>query len=103
MGALHRTRARAAAAAFVALATATAAAQAPAADRVAFRHLTQTDGLSSAKVTSVAQDRLGFIWIATIDGLNRYDGYQVKEYQQLELVVTIVSRGGTELASKCTV
>jgi len=59
-----------------------AAAQAPTADRVTFRHLGESDGLSSPKVTAVAQDRLGFIWVATIDGLNRYDGYQVQEYRR---------------------
>lgn len=28
------------------------------------------------------QDRFGFIWIGTIDGLNRYDGYDYKTYQK---------------------
>ncbi len=33
------------------------------------------DGLSHASVYGVLQDRLGFLWIATVDGLNRWDGY----------------------------
>ena len=32
--------------------------------------------LSSNQATQVFQDRDGFIWIATHNGLNRYDGYQ---------------------------
>lgn len=46
-----------------------------------FEHLTKEDGLSSSDVTSIVQDRQGFIWIGTIDGLNRYDGYTIKTYR----------------------
>lgn len=33
------------------------------------------EGLSNNAVTSIYQDRRGFMWIGTYDGLNRYDGY----------------------------
>jgi ligand-binding sensor domain-containing protein len=39
-----------------------------------FEHLTTEDGLSSNKVESILQDRDGFYWIATQNGLNRFDG-----------------------------
>jgi len=39
-----------------------------------FTHLTTKDGLSQSNVTAILQDRRGFMWFATRDGLNRYDG-----------------------------
>jgi ligand-binding sensor domain-containing protein/signal transduction histidine kinase len=39
-----------------------------------FAHLTTNDGLSQSNVTEILQDRRGFMWFATLDGLNRYDG-----------------------------
>lgn len=38
------------------------------------------DGLSHRNVFKVQQDALGFIWIATINGLNRFDGYEFVQY-----------------------
>lgn len=52
--------------------TAPVAAQEP--DNVRFEHLTTMDGLSNSFVCSVLQDRQGFIWLATVFGLNKYDG-----------------------------
>ena len=39
-----------------------------------FRHLDTRNGLSHNSVHKILQDRYGFIWIATKEGLNRYDG-----------------------------
>src|SRR5271165_6937802 len=39
-----------------------------------FTHLTTDDGLSQGYVVAILQDRRGFMWFATRDGLNRYDG-----------------------------
>ncbi|MDX1419529.1 MAG: two-component regulator propeller domain-containing protein, partial [Rubricoccaceae bacterium] len=49
--------------------------------RIAFRHLTTEEGLSAGQVNALLQDRLGFVWIATVDGLDRYDGYDVREFR----------------------
>ena len=38
-----------------------------------FTQLTTNDGLSQGYVTAILQDRRGFMWFATRDGLNRYE------------------------------
>ena len=48
----------------------------PAAGGVRFEHLPPAAGLSQGSVNCVLQDRRGFLWIGTQDGLNRYDGYE---------------------------
>ena len=42
---------------------------------------TEHDGLSQGRVTSLVQDRDGVLWIATWDGLNRFDGYKFSCYK----------------------
>ena len=48
---------------------------------VAFSHLTTEDGLANGSVLSVAQDALGFLWIGTADGLDRYDGVEMRSFR----------------------
>ncbi len=48
---------------------------------VQFSHYTVADGLSQNTVTDIVEDKHGFIWFATLDGLNRFDGYEFKYYQ----------------------
>jgi signal transduction histidine kinase/CheY-like chemotaxis protein len=40
-----------------------------------FRHLNMEDGLSNNEVYTLLQDKKGYMWVATGDGLDRYDGY----------------------------
>jgi signal transduction histidine kinase/ligand-binding sensor domain-containing protein len=45
-----------------------------------FDHLTTEDGLSGGAVEAILEDRVGYMWFATQQGLNRYDGYNFKNY-----------------------
>jgi len=49
--------------------------------KVKFNILNTDVGLSENFVNAVVKDRMGFIWIGTRDGLNRYDGYSFKIYK----------------------
>ena len=48
--------------------------------RVKFERISVEEGLSQSTVQSMIQDSKGFIWLATVDGLNKYDGYNLKVY-----------------------
>lgn len=45
-----------------------------------FQHFTTSEGLSYNTIYDIVQDSQGFIWLATSEGLNRYDSYEFKTY-----------------------
>ncbi|MCU0405597.1 MAG: histidine kinase [Ignavibacteriaceae bacterium] len=49
-------------------------------DEYIFKQLTDADGLSQSTIFAMIQDREGYLWLGTIDGLNRYDGYEFRVY-----------------------
>jgi len=55
----------------------------PAQVDIIFNHLTIDDGLSQSSVTCILQDKNGFMWFGTQDGLNRYDGYNFKIFKNI--------------------
>jgi PAS domain S-box-containing protein len=48
---------------------------------IRFTHLSTEQGLSQSRVDHMLQDRRGFIWIGTYNGLNRFDGYRFQVYK----------------------
>lgn len=52
-----------------------------AADAYYFRHYNNKEGLSHNTVYCSVQDRKGFLWFGTDDGLNRFDGYAFTVYR----------------------
>lgn len=47
------------------------------------RHVTTADGLSGNTINELMQDDEGYIWMATNNGLSRYDGYRSVNYTSL--------------------
>jgi ligand-binding sensor domain-containing protein/serine phosphatase RsbU (regulator of sigma subunit) len=51
------------------------------AQELKFSHIGSDQGLSQAMANCIYQDRDGFMWFATQEGLNKYDGYSFKIYK----------------------
>ncbi len=49
---------------------------------IRFERLPLEDGLSESSINDILQDSRGFMWFATADGLNRYDGYAITVYKK---------------------
>jgi signal transduction histidine kinase/ligand-binding sensor domain-containing protein/DNA-binding response OmpR family regulator len=49
---------------------------------ITFAHLPPDAGLSQSVVLDFVQDDQGFLWLATQDGLNRYDGYEFRVFRE---------------------
>ncbi len=48
-----------------------------------FEHLSLEDGLSQSSIFDILQDRDGFMWFGTEDGLNRYDGHTFTVFKHI--------------------
>jgi len=49
--------------------------------QINFKQISLQEGLSQSTVFNLLQDSLGYLWVATADGLNRYDGYKFTVYK----------------------
>ncbi|MBN2521026.1 MAG: hypothetical protein JXB17_11005, partial [Bacteroidales bacterium] len=49
--------------------------------KIRFEHLTSEEGLSHSYVRCILQDKEGFMWFGTFDGLNKFDGYNFTVYR----------------------
>lgn len=48
---------------------------------IASKKVIPNQALSQGRITDILEDSRGFMWFSTIDGLNRYDGYNVKIFR----------------------
>lgn len=51
-------------------------------EKIKFSHIDVYAGLSNSTVKSILQDSEGFMWFGTMDGLNKYDGYNFTVYRK---------------------
>jgi ligand-binding sensor domain-containing protein/signal transduction histidine kinase/AraC-like DNA-binding protein len=64
-----------------------------------FKNITSIDGLSNNCVYHISQDRDGYIWIATHEGLNRFDGRSIQTYYHTQSGNSIPGNFVTQLLS----
>ncbi len=50
---------------------------------ICFEHIDKRNGLSQNTVQAILQDRDGFLWFGTKDGLNRFDGKHFKTFRHI--------------------
>jgi signal transduction histidine kinase/ligand-binding sensor domain-containing protein/DNA-binding response OmpR family regulator len=50
--------------------------------QIVFKRLDQSHGLSSARIMSIEKEKNGYVWVGTDNGLNRYDGKDVKIFNK---------------------
>ena len=63
-------------------------------EKTNFRHITvEKDGLSESSVYDIFQDSKGFMWFSTDNGLDKYDGYNIRQYQYLHDDTTSIGQG----------
>lgn len=46
-----------------------------------FKHISNDQGLSNSTIEAIFQDSQGFLWFGTRDGLNRYDGQEIRVFK----------------------
>lgn len=66
--------------AWLACAVLLATAWAARAEQLPFRHYGMAEGLGGSLVRAIYQDREGYLWFGSSDGLSRYDGYRFTNY-----------------------
>jgi signal transduction histidine kinase/ligand-binding sensor domain-containing protein len=49
-------------------------------ENIRFERISVNEGLSQSDVKSFVQDKFGFLWVGTRDGLNKYDGVEFRKY-----------------------
>jgi signal transduction histidine kinase/ligand-binding sensor domain-containing protein/DNA-binding response OmpR family regulator len=58
---------------------------------MAFDRITVEQGLTSNRINGIIQDKSGFLWLATNNGLNRFDGMEIKHYTKQQNDTTSLS------------
>jgi ligand-binding sensor domain-containing protein/sensor histidine kinase YesM len=61
-----------------------------------FRSYGIKEGLSQSTITDIYQDKKGFLWFATSDGLNQFDGYKFNVYKNNYLNIHSLSDSWVE-------
>lgn len=63
-----------------------------------FETISVSDGMPHSEVTSIVQDKVGFLWFGTLNGLTRYDGNVLKTFTKS---ITTKSMNSLRILSLC--
>lgn len=66
---------------------------------ISFINFNNKDGLSSSSVNAIIKDRYGYMWFATEDGLNKFDGVNFTVYRHS--LADTTSLGGNVITALC--
>ncbi|TLX71946.1 response regulator [Labilibacter sediminis] len=58
---------------------------------ISAEYITIQQGLSDNNVNVILKDQMGFIWFGTNDGLNRFDGFTVKQFKPTQDIINILA------------
>ena len=58
-----------------------------------FNHYTVNNGISQSSISSILQDKEGYIWFGTQNGLNKFNGYSFERYYPNPLDSSSISHG----------
>lgn len=64
--------------------------------KISFERFSTEDGLPNTYVVDITQDQEGFIWLGTLDGLVKYDGYQYLTFRNIPGDSTSLSHNSIE-------
>ncbi len=71
-------------------------AQAAYSQQLSIRHYDVRDGLAHSRVMAIHQDRKGYLWFGTWEGLSRFDGYRFTNYDTRDGLGNSLINGITE-------
>lgn len=64
-----------------------------------FTHLGRRDGLTHSSISAIVQDRYGFVWLGSVDGLNRYDASRIETFRADTLAGSLAENQITTLGT----
>jgi signal transduction histidine kinase/ligand-binding sensor domain-containing protein/AraC-like DNA-binding protein len=58
---------------------------------IRFKHISYRDGLFQSPISTILQDKSGYVWVGNWSGLSRYDGTVFKNFRQSDTTNTSIS------------
>lgn len=66
-------------------------------ENLIFDHITVSQGLTQSLVSTMLRDSRDFMWFGTLNGINRYDGVKIKQFESIPFDSTTISNGNVRV------